>query len=357
MTRIIDALKRSIKTGNPCVVATIIHVEGSAFQREGARCVILDNGEVIGILSGGCVETELIREADEIRLSGNPKLVHLDFSSEEELLFGYGSGCGGKLLILLELFNSSLFPTTSITLLEELANREKAVSPYYSVTVLESDDFYIYPIGKRWRADFDDPHLHPKNGVAGVVKTESEHVQLVLFVELVQPKPNLSIIGTGDDAVFLSRWAKQLNWHVRLVFHPTDRANASHFPDVDEVVHIPRCHFSRFPNLPHHYVVVMSHQFEIDLEAVKQLLPTSVCYIGLLGSRTRIHRILEAIKDEGCYEENLIYQKLFAPVGLDLGATTPEEITLSIMAELVAIHNKTGGGFLKERRVFHGTEK
>lgn len=357
MKAILDALKNSIETGKPCVVATIIQVEGSAYQREGARCVVLDHGEIVGMLSGGCVEAELKEQAYEVITTGIPKLINIDFSSEEDLLFGYGTGCGGKLLIWLEPFNSPRFSVTSITFLDELVYRENTAESYLSLTVLDSEDPTNFPISKRWRSNFNDPLLQPENSKAGIVKTERDQVQLVLFVERVQPRPNLSIIGTGDDAVFLSQLAKRLNWHVQLIFHPTDRTNADYFPEVDEIIPIPRCDFTSFPKLPHHYVVVMSHQFEIDQEAVKQLLPTSVCYIGLLGSQTRIDRILETINNEGGLEDHLISKKLFAPVGLDLGATTPEEITLSIMSELVAIHNKTGGGFLKERRVQHGAKK
>ncbi|HSU79534.1 MAG TPA: XdhC family protein, partial [Candidatus Angelobacter sp.] len=140
------------------------------------------------------------------------------------------------------------------------------------------------------------------------------------------------------------------------MYHQTERVTAAYFPDVDEIILVPRGQFTRIPTSPHQYVVIMSHQFDIDLEATKQLLPTSVRYIGLLGSRTRINRLIETIKNDGL-GDSLMFDKLHAPVGLDLGAKTPEEITLSIMAELVAIHHKATGGYLSERKTWHGTSR
>lgn len=349
MTPVFAALCKNKQEGKPCVVATIVQVEGSAYQREGARCVIQEDGRIIGILSGGCVEEELKNEASNVMGSGTSRLISLDFSSEADLLFGFGSGCGGKLLIWLERFHPSSDSDACSTLLDELRYRETTSDTYLALTVVESADPSIYTVGQRWRENADHHQFQPENGKAGLIHIELNGTPLVLFAEVVHARPQLSIIGTGEDAKILSLMAKQLNWYVRLVYHRTEQATAAYFPHVDEIHHIPRCDFTSVPMSLPHYVVVMSHHFEIDLEAVKQLLVTPVSYIGFLGSRTRIKRLLDALENEGGPIEKRLFKKLHAPVGLDLGARTPEEITLSIMAELVAFHNGSAGGFLKER--------
>ncbi|HET6872287.1 MAG TPA: XdhC family protein [Sporolactobacillaceae bacterium] len=354
MTPVLAALSQNKQEGKPCVVATIVQVEGPAYQREGARCVIQQDGTMIGILSGGCVEEELKNEASTVIISGSPRLISLDFSTEADLLFGFGSGCGGKLLIWLERFHPLLNPDACSSLLEELRSRETSTDTYLALTVVESADLSIYTVGQRWRENADHHQFQPKNGKAGLIHIELNGTPLALFAEVVHSRPQLSIIGTGEDAKILSLMAKQLNWYVRLVYHRTERAAEAYFPHVDEIHHIPRCDFSSVPISLPHYVVVMSHHFEIDLEAVKQFLVTPVSYIGFLGSRTRIKRLLDALENEGAPIEKRFFKKLHAPVGLDLGAKTPEEITLSIMAELVAFHNGSSGGFLKERRGWLG---
>jgi xanthine dehydrogenase accessory factor len=333
----------------PCVVATVIHVEGSAYQREDSRCIIHESGEIVGMLSGGCMEEDIKEHALTLLATDGPQTARYDFRGHEDQMWGLDSSCGGDVTIWLELFDPERFTIQALSLLDDLEHRAGCSSAYYSVTVIESQNPDRFPVGHRWNMDADTVGVLLPTGLASLIGCELREIKLSLFVERVQPRPRLSIIGTGADVALLCRMAKAHEWHVDVVFHETARANAKYFPEADEIILVPRGDFSGLVIHPDHYVVVMSHHLEIDQEAVKQLLPTSVRYVGLLGSKSRVRRIVDSFRSESPDFEGNLLEKLFAPVGLDIGAQTPEEITLSIMAELLAHRNRASGVFLREK--------
>jgi xanthine dehydrogenase accessory factor len=364
MNEIWTALERCRNERKPCVIATIIEVEGSAYRREGARCVIHEDGEIVGILSGGCLEDDVREHAFGVLETGSPRTLRYDFRGQEDNVWGLGAGCNGAITVWLELFHPVRHPEAAALVMQELERRKTCASPYYAVTVMESEAPELMPVGSRWRfteeqrsQPLPDVPLSEASPVplprdrAGLVEWKLPGRAFRLFVEKVTPPPRLSIIGTNADAAMLCRMAKSFEWHVSMVYHQTAKASADFFPEADEIIHVPRGHFADFPIYPDHSVVVMTHNLELDLAAVRQLLPRPVSYLGVLGSRQRIGRILEMIRSDGTSAlHSGMLEKLHAPIGLDIGASTPEEITLSIMAELIASKNGRSGGFLKNRR-------
>jgi xanthine/CO dehydrogenase XdhC/CoxF family maturation factor len=184
---------------------------------------------------------------------------------------------------------------------------------------------------------------------AGLVRCELAGVGAELFVERIQPPPTLVIVGTGADASLLSRMAKRHGWRVWIAYHETARASKAAFPEADRIVHGPRADFSALPLGADHYVAVMAHNLDIDQAAVRDLLPKPVAYVGLLGSKDRIARMIERLGAEAGPFPPGWSGKLHAPIGLDIGAQTPEDITLSIMAELIACRNGRSGGPMRLR--------
>ncbi len=365
MNEIWTALEHCRDEQKPCVIATIIEVEGSAYRKEGARCVIHEDGEVVGILSGGCLEDDVREHAFGVFETGTPRTLYYDFRWREDDVWGLGVGCNGAITVWLELFHPVRQPEAAARLIQELERRKTCTSPYYAVTVIESGAPEVMPAGSRWRfteeqrpqplSDLQDvsegmPVPLPRDR-AGIVEWMLEGSRFRLFVEKVTPRPRLSIIGTNADASMLCRMAKTFEWHVSIVYHKTAKASPDVFPEADEIIHVPRGNFSEFPVYPDHSVVVMTHNLELDFEAVRQLLPRPVSYLGVLGSKQRIGRILDRIRNEDASVlQSGMLEKLHAPIGLDIGASTPEEITLSIMSELIACRNGRSGGFLRDRR-------
>ncbi|WP_059040548.1 XdhC family protein [Paenibacillus rubinfantis] len=176
--------------------------------------------------------------------------------------------------------------------------------------------------------------------------------QLELLLERVAPRPELIIVGVGDDARLLCSLARRLQWRVTVAYHATDKATRERFPAADELRVIPRLAFEQV-DVRGKYVVVMSHNLDLDREAVHRMLTPEVAYLGLVGSRYRLEKILEPSRTPGepvrAIDPKLL-DNLYSPVGLDIGAETPEEIAMSILAEMTAVKNGRRGGFLRDRK-------
>ncbi|MBW7461500.1 XdhC family protein, partial [Paenibacillus sepulcri] len=132
------------------MVATVIDVEGSAYRREGARCLIMEEGEVTGILSGGCIEEDLRGYAGEVMRTGVSRKVYYDFRAGEDDVWGTGIGCNGAITVWLESFDPIRYPDAARDLLEDLQKRAETRLPYEAVTVVTSSDPQLCPPGTRW---------------------------------------------------------------------------------------------------------------------------------------------------------------------------------------------------------------
>ncbi|TDF92016.1 XdhC family protein [Paenibacillus piri] len=345
MKEIISALRTCRDEQLPCVVATIIRVDGSAYRKEGARCIIQPNGDIIGILSGGCIEEDIREHAYGIFQSGRPQKLYYDFRAGEDDLWGLGIGCNGAITVWLELFDPVNFPAAAEAMLHDYEARAGCTAAYYAFTVMTSEHPGAYASGQRWNvpAGVAYSEFALPDAQTGIAEALIDGKRVEALVETIQPVPRLTIIGVGADVELLSQMAKMMEWHVRIVYHETSRAVKERFPAADELHYVPRADFSGLPIPPRHYVVVMTHNLELDQEAVKQLLPQdSVAYIGVLGSRSRIRKIVDFAGNADDFHARWL-QKLHAPIGLDIGAKTPQEITLSIMAEMIAHWNGRNG--------------
>lgn len=397
MRTIVEALRHCQETAESCVVATIIQVEGSAYRREGARCLIHADGRIVGILSGGCLEAELKERAHLVFVDGEPRRVRYDLrATSEEEPWGLGTGCDGAVTVWLELFDSISHPAAAAALLADVELRLVAPSAYWSLTVVASEDDR-YAAGDRWQLPIATEESGPIAWESGSVggcrptasavsrdaveqaresqplarmRSQSSAGLLLLdtlalpqdgrglctgwmrgglvevFAELVRPVPRLIVLGSGADAELLSQMAAPLGWAVTIADHRIERSVPPGFSTAARHP-VPRGDYASIADLQAAYVVVMTHHLELDRAAVRQLLPlSSVDYVGLLGSRSRARRIVADVHGgEGFRAEWLA--KLHAPIGLDLGGETPEEICLSILAELTAHRHRRNGGPLR----------
>jgi xanthine/CO dehydrogenase XdhC/CoxF family maturation factor len=379
VNELVEQLRHCWGRLEPCVVATIIRVDGSAYRREGSRCLVLAGGDIVGIVSGGCVEQEIRLQAEEVLESGEAKIVTYDFRQQGDDVWGFGVGCNGAITVLLERFDPVRSREQARALLDDLEQRDTCDRPYYAVTVVRCGGEatvgrLALPMtppalaanavwrpelagercepSRRWQlpeAAAGFPPL-PASTAAALVCCELGGVSAELFVERIQPPPTLVIVGTGADASLLSQMAKRHGWRVWIAYHETAGASKAAFPEADRIVHGPRADFSALPLGADHYVAVMAHNLDIDQAALRDLLPKPVAYVGLLGSKDRIARMMERLGAEKDSFSPEWSGKLHAPIGLDIGAQTPEDITLSIMAELIACRNGRSGGSMRLRQ-------
>ncbi|MFB6465467.1 XdhC family protein [Cytobacillus sp. Hz8] len=343
MKEIYRRLEQCWQQKKTAVLATIIHVNGSAYRKSGTRCLISETGEMIGIISGGCVEEDLFEHAKEVLRTHLPIKLEYDFRWGEDDLWGLGVGCDGIISIWLESFDPIGQPMQAKRLLNEIAARLSCEKPYYFVSVIESSLKEKFPLGF-YLSSYESPQYYSfMESIAKscILKIQLDGVQLTLFVEKVEPMPHLYIIGSGPDAAMLARKANELPWKISVIDH-REMTLIKHFPHIHHCL-IKRTDYQSVNIPPHSYVVVMTHNLEFDYLALNYLVTLNLSYIGLLGSSRRFTKLKQMLKagDSDIKEEG--FQVIHSPVGLDIGAASPEEIIISILSEILAHKNKKLG--------------
>jgi xanthine/CO dehydrogenase XdhC/CoxF family maturation factor len=304
--------------GAPLALATLLRVEGSSYRRPGSR--LLTDGERIlrGSLSGGCLEGEVLARAREVLADGQPRLLRYDLRGDADLVWGSGSGCEGLLHILVERVDPAAPPDWLTWVERARASR--------SPLTLHLD-------------------LHPDR--LGLRSLEPLPEGADAFTEAFRPPIALWILGAGDDSRPLVRLAKELGWSVGLLDHRPAFARAERFPEADQVL---AGHPSqRIPGLgldARSAVVLMTHNYLKDLEALRLLAASEAPYLGLMGSRARSAKLAAELAAEAIH----LGERLHSPVGLDLGAEDPETIALAVLAEVQASFQGRTGGFLRATR-------
>lgn len=316
------------------VLATVMHVQGSVYRGAGARMVIHADGRTVGAVSGGCLEADLIARAPQVLAAGVPEVVQYDTRTGDDVLLGLGLGCQGIVDLLLEPLRGEALARAE-AFYTRLARHRDAVLVQ---TVLQEHP--ELPLGSRVVVDARGAVLEgdPRCLAAGVVTAG----------ERVVPAVPLLICGAGNDAVPVARLAALVGHHVTVVDHRPAFVTRERFPDADVLV---PCDVTASDEaLADHVLldsrscaVVMAHSAPHDRAALRALLAAGARYVGVLGPRRRTGELVGLAENEWP-------PSLFAPVGLDLGAESPEEIALAILAELAAVVRERAGRSLREHR-------
>ncbi|MFE1746882.1 XdhC family protein [Coleofasciculus sp. H7-2] len=364
LQEIVAAFAKAKNCGKTVAIATIVKVSGSTYRRPGARMLMTLEGERIGSISGGCLENDVFERAQQVIVSGEPMLVNYDTTSDNDIVWGLGLGCKGMVQVLIErLTPENLSPLTFLA--ECLHRRQVGVL----ATIFHIEGQIKAPVGTHLMLHQDGTifsNLEDADLSADILEDAREvldkncsQVKLYpllggkaeVFLEAIQPPVSLVIFGAGDDAIPVVRLAKELGWYVTLIDSRPANATSARFPSADEVI------LSR-PEAIHETVeinnrtvaVVMTHNYLHDLEILKTLLPSPVQYLGILGPKRRTEQLLLELKEWGIQLTEAQLHRLHGPVGLDIGADTPEAIALSIVAEIQAVLADRSGGLLRNRQ-------
>ncbi len=369
--RDIFELYETMQPGERGTLATVFRTEGSTYRRTGARMLVTASGRTAGAISGGCLERDVLERAGRVMRTGMPLVVCYDGAADDPV-FGLGTGCRGTVEALVEPVCGADPDGLLHWLKEGLVRRE----PGAVATIVQGS--CSIPLGlcaavRGSREQILPPNPQPSNlsfslacwltgraqealyeGSGGIRSARFHGEPVQAFVEYLPAPTSLAIFGAGDDALPLARCARQLGWYVAVVDHRPAYANSARIPEADSVV---CAHGEEAVELvgPCDAAVVMTHNFQADQELLRALLPRPLKYLGVLGPRDRTERLLEgtgvqafmrsgdppAPKSEEAGVQALGrsggMDYLYAPAGLDLGAESPAEIALSIVAEIQSV--------------------
>ena len=321
--------------GRKAALATVVRIQRSAYRRPGAKFLVEDDGRTSGGVSGGCLEEDVREAALRAVQDGEPRLLHYETGSDDRAVFGLGLGCNGSVDVFLQ-------PAAGGPVAEKILELLEGETAFAIATVVAAPR----AVGRSLvlgaegvlAGSPDDPALG-RETVARArellarrdSKLESSGGAEV-FIEVLFPPPHLVIFGAGDDAIPLCAFASEAGFRVTIADHRSAYVTRDRFPAAARlVVGRPGEESGRIPLTPRTYAVVKTHSFAYDRDWARLLLAAGIPYVGMLGPRARTVEILRQI---GLEEDG----RVRGPVGLDLGAEGPEQIAISILAEILAAH-------------------
>ncbi len=337
----------SAAAGERAALATVVQIKGSAYRRTGAKLLIMESGSTIGGVSGGCLEANGREVGLSVIRDGVPSLCHYD--TDDSTVWGLGLGCNGSVDILVQ-------PATTPDTLEVTTRMQQLMAEDASfavTTIVEGSSgsglALVVVQGQIAAGSTGDPEFDralAERSAALVDAQESKFYEFgakSVFTQVYVPPPRLLIFGASDDALALASHASQVGFQVAAVDHRQIYLTRQRFPDATHLLCLrPSDSCDEIPLGPATYAVVKTHSLESDLEWIRRLLASDVPYIGALGPRARIKEMLERIGGQG-------QERVFGPVGLDIGADGPEQIAVSIVAEILALRAGRSPSHLRER--------
>ena len=333
-------------SGKPAALATVIAVAGSSYRRPGAKMLIAEDGRTWGGVSGGCLERDVARRGRGVIETGRSVRCRYDTTDDEELAGGAATGCGGSVELFIQRVSIDS-PGPLLAMQQVIETRQPILIATRLVTDGNPND--LTKVIDSNLPPFPSPGT-PGEGQGGgpfdKLRTGSWPAIInsqgcELFIERIVAPQGLIIFGAGPDAAPLAEMAKLLGWHVTVVGTRPATDMPGRFPTAD-VLHVTSSDnpLEGVSIAPDAAVVLMTHNFARDI-AILDKLPLGLPYLGVLGPRRRTDEVLAELSIDRTAE------RIFAPIGLDLAAETPEQIALSILAEIQAV---THGGACKPLR-------
>ncbi|WP_298539168.1 XdhC/CoxI family protein [uncultured Aquimarina sp.] len=317
---IIASYHKASQKGIRAVMATVVDIDGSSYRRPGVGMLILENGKMTGAVSGGCVEKEVLRQSQSVFITGRAKMMTYNGR--------YRLGCEGILYILIEPFSIS-YATISIVQ-EYLALRKPfQIKSYYNKDE-ERDCLMgsVVSFGETQEFRFSDDFK------LSILKQDPV---LDCFDREMQPCFRLVIIGSEHDAIQLSTIANATGWEVEVVNTPKNPKTVSDFPGAKKVLNQSPENLVIERVDKQTAIILMTHNFAKDLMYLQSIKDTQPIYIGLLGPSRRREKLLSAFIEYFPDVTDEFIACIHGPAGLNLGAETPKEIAISIIAEILSV--------------------
>ncbi len=364
---VLARLARLSEAGEPAALACVVDISGSTYRRPGARFLIEGAGTTLGGVSGGCLEEDVRQNGLRVIDDGTCRLLHYETGNDDDTIWGLGLGCDGTVDVFVQPATSDGFTAAAGTLRDLLAGDQS----FAAITILgalapDQDDAggedatkardltgHVLVVsggaietGPTGDAATDTELLVA--AAAGLADGTSKVVSAAgvrAFVETFRPAPTLFVCGAGDDAMPLVRGAAQVGFRVVVVDHRPGYLNVDRFPAARQLVRAdPEDGIGDLPIGDDSFVVLKTHNLVRDKAWAQRFVASPVQYIGLLGPRARCDEIAESVSEAS-------RDRLYGPVGLDLGAEGPEQVGLAVVAELLAVRARRQPRHLRGREV------
>jgi len=359
LLEILDAVDRFHAQGEPMALATIVGVRGSAYRREGARLLLTRSQQMVGNISGGCLEGDVMVTAEDVMTKKTARLVSYDLTADDDVVWGLGLGCNGAV----DIFVQPLDPTSEVLALYRQALAEERGLAVVTVVGGAGEPgrwVAIWPDGVRVNS-LGDAQLDERAKRAGTAALHEGHSRVhtlpssagdvQAFVEALRPPVRLVVCGAGHDAIPVVQIASEIGWRLVVCDARERFLTRDRFPGARQLIQAtPPQVPARVPVDDRTYVVVMTHNYMHDRDLLRGFLRTEAMYIGMLGPRLRTEKILDELQRDGVAISEADRGRIFGPIGLDIGGETPEEIALSVIGEIRAVESGRRGGFLRERK-------
>lgn len=358
-------------TKTKAALATVVRADGSSYRRTGARMLVMDDGVWSGGISGGCLEGDALKRARLAIAHATSSMVTYDTTEDDKHQIGVGLGCQGVIEVLFTpLIKND--PANPVEILDQCLRENRQT--HILVSVVKTDSYeYQEHLGKmsRYRSYDDLAFISNASLKAEISTTIRDQIEkgksaphsfklpdgksLEIFIELLHPEIHVVMLGHQYDVFPLVSLLKELGWRSTVVADP-----AKILPKLYKLadkIETPE-NFNSILIDDHTAVLLMSHDLKTDKYNLPKALHTRASFIGMLGPKKRADRIFDELRDEGIKINESDFKKIHAPVGLDIGALTPEEIALSIASEIRAAFAQRDGAALKWRKgPIHDREK
>lgn len=352
---IIDAYENAVRAHKKSALATVVKVEGSSYRRAGARMLVTDDGMLTGAISGGCLEGDALRKALSAIHQGENKLVTYDTTDEDDAKFGVQLGCNGIVHILFEpIFSEDKFNPIEILKATNAVRENAVIATLFSIdNKKQPGTVMVFREKVSLEKLPDDISGSVKNDAFDVLKLKLSKFETYsigsdefdAFLEFIPPPIQLVIAGAGNDAQPLAEMANILGWEITVADGRQTHASIQRFPKAKKVlVAKPEQLIPQVEIDSQTAFVLMTHNYNYDTALLNLLLKTTAPYIGTLGPKKKLLRMLDEL---GKAEQEV---RIHGPIGLDIGAETAEEIAISIIAEIKTVFAGASAVMLKEKK-------
>ena len=349
------------KATTNAALATVVRVEGSSYRRTGARMLVMDNGVWVGGISGGCLEGDALKRARLAIAKSAASIVTYDTMDDDAYQVGVGLGCNGIIDVLFTPLNDA-DKTNPVQILKScVAVRQKhtlltilrvqgvweSITPGKVIKYTGPQSLHVFEneAVQMQLLHAINNQLQQNRSATENFKTDDARVAEV-FIEILPPEINMVLMGCQYDVYPLGRLVNEIGWLVTIVADVL-KVNTG-IGNIADLIIVP-AKFSSILIDEYTVIILMSHDYKTDKYNLPLAMATTSPYIGMLGPKARAQKILQELSAEGLAIAGDNLKRLYAPVGLDIGAVTPGEIALSLVAEVRAVLSHRDGSFLRLR--------